>query len=119
MNRKIDRTALGAGFVLITIGVLMLVERYSVLEFGDLMRRFWPMVLILIGIPKLVRRATLWNGLWLIAIGTWLQLIQFRFLGMNYGNSWPLLLIVLGGGMIVRVMVDVALPVEERHEEQR
>ncbi|MEA2462509.1 MAG: hypothetical protein QOJ98_256, partial [Acidobacteriota bacterium] len=95
MNRKLDTGALGAGFVLVTIGVLMLVDRYSVLDFGDLIRRFWPLALILIGIPKLVRRATLWSGLWLITIGTWLQLIQFRFLGMTYGNSWPLLLIAL------------------------
>lgn len=119
MKQKIDTTALGAGFVLITIGILMLVDRYSIVEFGDLVRRFWPLVLILIGIPKLVRRATLWNGLWLITIGTWLQLIQLDFLGMSYRNSWPLLLIALGGGMIVRVMVDVALPMEEPHEEQR
>lgn len=118
MNRKLDTGALGAGFVLITIGTLMLVDRYSVLEFGDLVRRFWPLALILIGIPKLARRATLWNGLWLIFIGTWLQLIQFRFLGMTYRNSWPLLLIVIGAGMIVRTMVDVALPEEERHEQK-
>jgi hypothetical protein len=119
MNRKFDTGALGAGFVLVTIGVLMLVDRYSVLDFGDLIRRFWPLALILIGIPKLVRRATLWSGLWLITIGTWLQLIQFRFLGMTYGNSWPLLLIALGGGMIVRAMLDVALPVEEHHDQQQ
>lgn len=119
MNRRIDTTSLGAGFVLITIGILMLVDRYSILEFGDLIRRYWPLTLIVIGIPKLVRRATVWNGLWLIAIGTWLQLIQFRFLGMTYGNSWPLLLIALGGGMIARVMIDVALPEEERHEQQQ
>jgi hypothetical protein len=119
MNRKIDRGALGAGFVLITIGALMLVDRYSVLEFGDLVRRFWPLALILIGIPKLVRRATLWHGLWLIVIGTWLQLIQFRFLGMTYRNSWPLLLIAIGAGMIARVMIDIALPEEEHHEQQQ
>ena len=119
MNRKIDTAALGAGFVLVTIGALMLVDRYSVLEFGDLVRRFWPLALILIGIPKLVRRATLWNGLWLITVGTWLQLIQFHFLGMSYRNSWPLLLIALGGGMIARVMLDIALPEEERHEQQQ
>ena len=119
MNRKIDTGALGAGLVLITIGTLMLVDRYSILEFGDLVRRFWPLVLIVLGLPKLFRRATLWNGLWLITIGTWLQLIQFEFLGMTYRNSWPLLLIALGGGMIARVMVDVALPEEERHEQQQ
>jgi hypothetical protein len=119
MNRKVDTTALGAGFVLITIGVLMLVDRYSILEFGDLMRRFWPLALIVIGVPKLVRRATLWNGLWLITVGTWLQLIQLDFLGMTYRNSWPLLLIAIGAGMIARVMIDVALPEEERHEQQQ
>jgi hypothetical protein len=119
MNRKIDTAAMGAGLVLVTIGSLMLVERYSVLEFGDLVRRFWPLALILIGIPKLIRRATVWNGLWLITVGTWLQLIQFRFLGMTYRNSWPLLLIAIGAGMIVRAMLDVALPEEEHHEQRQ
>jgi hypothetical protein len=119
MNRKTDTTALGAGFVLITIGLLMLVDRFSVLDFGDVIHRFWPLVLIVIGVPKLVRRSSVWNGLWLIVVGTWLQLIQLDFLGMTYGNSWPLLLIAIGAGMIARVMVDVALPEEDRHEQQQ
>ncbi|HEX8151580.1 MAG TPA: DUF5668 domain-containing protein [Thermoanaerobaculia bacterium] len=119
MNRKIDSGALGAGFVLVTIGVLMLVDRFSALDFGYVIRHFWPLVLILVGVPKLVHRATIWNGLWLIFIGTWLQLIQLRVFGMTYRNSWPLLLIAIGGGMIVRAMLDVALPAEERHEQRR
>lgn len=119
MNRKIDTGALGAGLILITIGVLMLVDRFSVLDFGWAVRHFWPLALILIGIPKLVHRKTVWKGLWLIFIGTWLQLIQLHVLGMTYRNSWPLLLIAIGGGMIVRAMLDVAVPREERHEPHR
>jgi hypothetical protein len=38
---------------------------------------------------------------------------------MTYRNSWPLLLIAIGAGMIARVMIDVALPEEERHEQQQ
>ena len=114
--RKVDTSAVAGGLVVLSIGVLMLVSRMTDLDFGDSMRRYWPMILVLVGLPKLFRRDTVWSGMWLITIGTWLQLANLRIFGLSYRNSWPLLLIAAGAGTILHALVDVIAPKEERHE---
>lgn len=108
-KRKVDAGSLVTGSILIGIGMLFLLDRFDYLHFGDVVRTWWPMALVIIGLPKLFRYETLWSGLWLLAVGAWLQAIQFELFGMTYGNSWPLLLIVLGGGMIARALADASM----------
>jgi hypothetical protein len=114
--RKVDTGAVVTGVVLLTVGVCMLLVRYSDYEFGQFVRDWWPMILVLIGVPKLTSYPTLWNGLWLIALGSWMQLVNFNVFGMTWRNSWPLMLIVLGIGTIARAVFDVILHREESHE---
>ena len=106
---KVEAGSLVTGCILIGIGILFLLDRFDYLHFGYFVRTWWPMALVIIGLPKLFRYETLWSGLWLVAVGTWLQAIQFEAFGMTYRNSWPLLLIVLGGGMIARAFIDASL----------
>ena len=92
MNRKargIDTGLLGAGLVLLAVGTLMLLDRFTDLSFGNLVRDFWPMFLVVVAIPKLTSRRTVWNGLWLLTIGVWLQLVSLHVLGLTFRNSWP------------------------------
>jgi hypothetical protein len=112
-NRNLDSGSLVTGSVLMVIGTLFLIDRFTSIEFSDMVRTWWPLTLIVIGVPKLARYATLWSGLWLIAVGTWLQLIQLDLFGITYRNSWPLLLIALGGGMVARAITDAAVRREE------
>ena len=111
-----SRGALFAGVILITIGTALLLDRMTDLDAGHLIRHYWPSFIILLGIPNLFDRKTMWNGLWMIVIGVWLQAVTLHLFGLTYGNSWPLLLIVHGGGLIVRSVVDAASRREERHE---
>jgi hypothetical protein len=106
MNRKIDRSALINGLFLIGLGVLFLLDRLHIEDFGDLIRTYWPCIIILFGISHLFQRESIWSGAWLIVIGAWLQLISLHLFGLTYGNSWPLILIASGAGITLRALVD-------------
>jgi hypothetical protein len=115
-ERTIDKGAVAAGILLIAIGAVMLAGRFGGLEFSDVVRHYWPMILVLIGIPKVMSYKTLWNGLWLIVLGIWMQLATLHIFGVTWSNSWPLLLIVYGVGTITRTLVDVLVHDEVDHE---
>ncbi len=99
--RKIDTATLVSGLVLIVVGSIFLLA-----DFHGLVRVWWPMILVLIGVPKLFRRDTLWSGLWLVTIGAWCQAVRLNLFDLTFGNSWPLLLIVFGAGIALRAVVD-------------
>jgi cell wall-active antibiotic response 4TMS protein YvqF len=118
MNRKIDRSALINGLFLVGLGVLFLLDRLQIKDFGDLIRMYWPCIIILFGISHLFRRDSIWSGAWLIVIGTWLQLVRLHLFGLNFGNSWPLILIASGAGITLRALIDrgAQTPREDRSE---
>lgn len=105
-RERMDRSNLAGGIILIVVGVMFLLSTLDVADFGDVISRYWPMIVVLVGIPKLFSRETVWSGMWLITVGVWLQISHLELWGLSYGTSWPLLLIGLGGGMIVRALID-------------
>ena len=117
MTRKVDPGPLAGGMILIVLGTLFLLERLRLAEFGDAFRYYWPMIFVLIGIPKLFSRRTVWSGLWFIALGAWLQIARLKLFGLTFGNSWPLLVIAIGAGIIIRAFTES--PNRDRKEERR
>lgn len=115
--RKIDTGSLITGSILIGVGTLFLLDQFDVAEFGDVVRRYWPMIFVLIGLPKLFRREKLWSGLWLITLGVWLQIARLQLFGLTFRTSWPLLLIALGAGITLRALMETAAPKEEERRE--
>ena len=108
--RKIDASTVTTGLILIIAGVVLLVA-----DFHDLVRVWWPMILVAIGVPRIFRRDTLWSGLWLVAMGAWFQSVRLHLFDLTFRNSWPLLLIVLGAGIALRAVFDV-IPAESKGE---
>src|SRR5688500_2684279 len=103
--------------VLNRTGVRFLLSPLERADRAARIRRYWPVIIISVGVTKLFSRETIWGGLWLIAVGGWLQIAHLRLFGLTYRSSWPLLLIVLGAGMVLRTFVDSMFPRrEERHE---
>jgi len=102
-RRKVDPDSLFAGLVLIAAGVAFLTG-----DFGGIIRTWWPILIVVVGVLKLLRLRTLWSGLWLISVGGWLQLVQLHKFGLTYGNSWPLLLILIGAAIALRALFDAA-----------
>ena len=118
IKRRVDSGSLLNGLLLMGIGTLFLFDRLRIADFGDLFRMYWPMIILLFGVSHLFRRDGLWTGLWMIALGAWFQVAHLHLFGLTWRNSWPLLLIVMGGGIILRAMTDATAPApkEERRE---
>ncbi len=96
------------GLLLIAAGGMLLMSRLGIASFSWTVRNFWPLFIVIIGVSKLLHRRSAWAGLWMIAVGAWLQAVTLHLYGFTYESSWPLLLVVLGAGIIVRTIVESA-----------
>jgi phosphoglycerol transferase MdoB-like AlkP superfamily enzyme len=106
-GKRVDSSALFTGLMLIGIGVLFLLDRMNIADFGYVMRNYWALIPAAFGVQKLIQ-GQIWSGLWLITIGAWLLISHLHLFGLTYGSSWPLLLIALGAGMVVRTVYETA-----------
>ena len=59
MYRHDARRQLFAGLLIISIGVLFLLDQFDVFSFGRAVRLLWPIMLIAIGVSKLIRRSSI------------------------------------------------------------
>ena len=87
---------IGFGLALAAAGVYLTVRGLSVFHVFDL----WPFLLIGLGLSKILSgccRRGRRGGIWLLAIGGWFALPRFTF--VSYHDTWPLLLVVIGGLM--------------------
>ena len=131
-QRPIDTGTLFWGLTLIGVGSIFLVDRLGLADLRHLIRTWWPLWVILMGVSKLLSgnrrglryrsrgRSWPWSALWVLAIGVWLQIVTLRLFGLTYGSSWPLLLIALGAVIVLRSLVEAIAPhfsaAEERDE---
>jgi predicted membrane protein len=87
------------GLVLILLGVLFLLDQMGRADFGDLISRWWPLILVAIGLWQLISSnfQELAGGLFMIALGAIFQLAKLEILGRNLWHYvWPALIIGLG-----------------------
>jgi hypothetical protein len=109
--------AIAAGAILLALGTAMLLGTMGALAIHP-GRLIGPLILITIGASMVLdrnaficgrlastvdgdkafrrRRGRSLSGVWLLGVGVWLLVAQNDLLGLNFHNSWPLLL-VLGG----------------------
>lgn len=95
------------GIVLILVGLVLMMDRLDWPVGLLLSARYWPFILIALGILRLmdppVARGTGHRsrrpGAWLIFIGCWGLVNEFRVFGLGYATSWPIL--VVGAGLSV------------------
>lgn len=116
VQRKIDTGSLVAGVLMIGFGALLLVQQLDIVELHFVLRRYWALILVAIGVPMLFNPKKIWSGLWLVTLGFWLQVAHLRLFGLTYRNSWPLLLIALGAGITIRALIDTTTPKEQPHD---
>ena len=105
-TRDRRRGSLFLGLLLIGLGSVFLLDRLNIADFDDIIQRWWPMIIVLVGVSRLFRGRSAWSGLWLIGIGAWLQMARLNVFDMTIGNSWPLLLIFIGAGIVIRALGD-------------
>ena len=88
------------------------------LQLGSL-SAWWPMILVVIGLNKILQPAAsrnLHGGLWMVAVGFWLQACTMNWYGLTFGNSWPLLLVLYGLSIILQAGHPGPRSREVRHE---
>ena len=106
---RISQTKIVFGLVVMLIGLILLGDRMSWPGFHWNVP-LWPWILIAIGVSKLSDRPFDDRGrlrgrrsaAWLMFIGAWGLLNEYRLFGIHYGDSWPILVIGAGVFMVWR-----------------
>lgn len=103
MNRTAHRAPVAhgvvPGIILILIGAIFLLDHMGIVHVDSLWR-FWPMILILVGLSKLTRAGEQVLGIGFIIVGALLQLHELNHFGLSWGAIWPLILIFVGLSLI-------------------
>ena len=95
------------GVILAGIGVLLLLQNLGVLPIDDLWR-YWPVILIAVGMSRIATACGTGGRVWGAAVALVGVVFLLDNLGYIRGNVWnylwPVVLIVIGVGMLVRSM---------------
>ena len=87
-----------AGMIFIAIGTILLLDRLGILYAQDVLR-FWPVILILIGLCSLLNRECVGGqvgGAILTVLGAILLVDRLGYWHVHFRDLWPLLLIAVG-----------------------
>ena len=90
------------GAFLMAIGSAFLLDRLHLVELPSL-GSMWPAVFLVIAVGR-VAEGQLGSALTFLLLGTWFFACEFGWYGLDYGNSWPLVLIAVGAGIVVRAL---------------
>jgi hypothetical protein len=121
-ERRISQARVVFGLVVMLVGALLLLDRLG--WWGVRLNvPLWPWVLVALGLARLSDRSTDAHGClrgrrsaaWLLFIGAWGLLNEYRLFGIHYGHSWPILLIG-AGAMVVWRALDQTTGVPARRE---
>ena len=92
------------GLILIGLGTLFLLDRAGILDAGEVIADWWPVVLIAVGLIQLTERPhSIVGPLIVVAVGVILLLITTDVVEGNvWDYVWPAVLIVIGVAVIAR-----------------
>jgi hypothetical protein len=108
---------LGIGIFFVIVGVALLLGNFNILSVGPVWR-FWPVIIIAIGLGRLMDAQVAreyQKACWMLFIGGWLFISEFHVFGLHYGNSWPILLIGVGIGMLWKSFYPEHIRIVEEH----
>jgi len=106
------------GAIVLGMGLVLLANRYFGMDV-QLMRSWWPLLLIAMGSVRLTTsgasrdgRRCRRSGVWLIMVGVWGAVSDWHLLGFTFATSWPLLVMGAGVMMVWRAFeTDAGSPV--------
>ena len=87
-----------SGLILIGIGSLLLLERLALVGSGTWIQ-YWPFIIAIVGVGRIIdarSAAHVARGGFLIFVAFWLYTCMTHTWGLNFQNSWPVVLIALG-----------------------
>ena len=90
------------GFILITVGVLFLLETFNIMDFGDFFSTWWPLVFIAIGLIKL-KDSDKTSAIIFLIMGTVFLLTSLGIVSWGrVWRLWPVVLIFVGLKLIFK-----------------
>jgi hypothetical protein len=107
-SRRPDTGQIVVGLIILAMGGMLLLDRVAPGTYS--MRAWWPFVLIVMGATRMIdgpgdnrrERGKRRSGVWLIVVGLWGLVNEWRLFGLSYGTSWPLLVMASGAMMVWR-----------------
>ena len=94
------------GIIFLLLGTALLLNRLDIVEvtFWGLLGTWWPLFIVAAGLAALFTVPRAWPGpTLLIAIGVFFQLVRLDLFELDLGSLvWPILLIVIGLGLLFR-----------------
>lgn len=94
------------GAVLVTIGVVITLGNFGY-GVGSLWR-YSPLILVAMGIAKIIqpdKDEDRISGLTTALFGVWLLCNFMGIFGLSFSSSWPLMLIIIGLGIVLRSLI--------------
>ena len=91
-----------AGIILIILGVLFLLDEFDIFYFGDILRTYWPLLIVLYGLGSLFdkTKSKLFSAIVLV-FGVIIQLNKLNYLNKGIMSYFlPSVLIIVGLNMI-------------------
>lgn len=83
------------GGALIAVGIFLLLMNMGMIDRFPLWK-FWPIILMAVGVNKLLQPFHRAEGFWMLSLGVWLQVSFLRLWGYGFPDTWPFILIALG-----------------------
>jgi hypothetical protein len=90
------------GSFLIALGSAFLLDHLHIVDLPSL-GSLWPAVFFVIAVGH-VAEGRLGSALTFLLLGVWFFACEFDWYGLDYSNSWPLVLIAIGAGIVVRAL---------------
>jgi len=88
------------GSVLMALGGLFLLGRMGVVDMPSIWS-FWPLVLLVLGVSRLFTRQP-GAAATFVLLGLAFFAAEFRWMGLSYSTFWPLLLVAVGVGIVIK-----------------
>ena len=101
-NKQRSYGSLGVGLFLLAAGVALMLDKLDIFYVGSVWH-LWPLIFIAMGLGKLLDAqfaCEYRKGIWFLFLGGWFLVSELHILGLGYHNSWPILLIGVGIGML-------------------
>ena len=96
------------GLVLMAFGVLFLLDRTGRFDIHEIWH-YWPAIFLIIGLGHLLfpnRGSDRVDGIIWLGIGAWVMANQNHWWGLNWANSWPLILVAIGLQTVLKALIE-------------
>ncbi len=106
-RKRSGREGVGFGILLMSLGVLFLLDRFGVVELREFWR-WWPLWTIAWGLVKIAAWESaerVGGGVTFVLLGLWFLCATMEWYGLGWHNSWPLAFVAIGGGMVFRGLI--------------